>query len=75
MESGAQNLEVELKDCKHQGGADDCKAQCGSEQLGGTTEGAEGLKGDNKGKAKELDGLGRRGGRGKLGGTIREEGD
>lgn len=64
VESGAQKLEMELKDCE---------AQCGSEQLGGTTEGAEGLKGDSEDKAKELDGLGRRGGRRRLGRTIRNE--
>lgn len=43
-------------------------------QLGGTTGGAEGLKGDSGDEAKDLDGFGRGGGRERLGTTIRDEG-
>lgn len=43
-------------------------------QLGGTTGGAEGLKGDSRDEAKYLDGFGRGGGRGRLGTTIRDVG-
>lgn len=43
-----------------------------SEQQGRNTGGVKGLKGDSRGEAEELDGLGR-GGRGKLGGTILNE--
>lgn len=45
-----------------------------SEQQGRTTGGVKGLKGDSRGEAEELGGLSR-GGRGKLGGTILNEGN
>lgn len=45
-----------------------------SEQQGRTTGGVKGLTGDSRGEAEELNGLGR-GGRGKLGGTILNEGN
>lgn len=49
------------------------KAQGGCKQLDRISEGgAEGLKGDSRGEAKELDGFGRE--RGRLGGTIHIEG-
>lgn len=44
-------------------------------QQSGTTGGAEGLKGDSGDKAEELYGFASGGGRGRLGGTIHNEGD
>lgn len=55
-----------MKGSMGQDGANDSKTRC--EQLGGTTVGgAGGLKGDTVGKDEELDGLGKGGGRGRLG--------
>lgn len=60
----------------HQGPARDQKTQGGSEQVGGATKGrAKRLKGASGVEAEELDGIGRGGGRGRLGGTISNEGD
>ncbi|XP_067249906.1 uncharacterized protein [Chanodichthys erythropterus] len=58
-----------------QGGAENQDFQCGSEQHSGSTGGAEEAKGDSRGEAEEPDGFGRGGGRGRLGGTICDEGD
>lgn len=60
----------------HQGGAGDREVQGGSEHLGEATEGrAKGLKGTSRDRAEELAGVDRRGGSGRLGGTIRGKGD
>lgn len=51
------------------------QAQGEAEQQGRTTGGAEGLKGNSRGQAKEPNGFGSGGGRGRLGGTICDNGD
>lgn len=62
-----------MRGSTHQGGAGDLKALVGSELLGVAREGgAESLKGANGDEVEELHGIGRGGGSGRQGGTIRE---
>lgn len=44
-------------------------------QLGRTTAGTEGLKGEGRDEAEKLDRFGRQGGKRRLGGTINDKGD